>query len=107
MLSHRTSLVLSLDVLLVVIGSLGGLLRSLALLGRGVALVVVVVLDSRLLAALLRSSLGLWGGERGVCSVGKESQSASRNLKLICMRESAYRRPRRQHQPESEWRASS
>lgn len=44
------------------------LLRSLALLGRALALVVVLssVLDSSLLAALLRSSLGLGRSGRGV-----------------------------------------
>lgn len=73
MLSHKASLVLSLDGLvdkLIVVGSLGGLLRSLALLGRSVGVVLVVVLEGRLLAALLRGGLvlGLWGGERGDCT---------------------------------------
>jgi hypothetical protein len=73
MLSHKASLFLRLDGVVLdklVVACLDLLLGSLALLGRGLALVVVGVLDSSLLAALLRGGLvlRLGGGERGVCS---------------------------------------
>jgi len=75
------------------------LLRSLALLDRGLALVIIVaVLDGSLLAALLGSGLGLGSGERGVCSTGTLNISGFSYKTKVAWEESTYRH-RRPQQP--------